>query len=119
MQASADRTLTLSTLVEDLRRDGLLNDEDHSLAQSIRRGPDDTKLHPITMIARQGYKDARTQGKVLSEQVLVEWLAGRENMECYAIDPLEINVTAVTDVMSYAFSERHQKIGRASCRERV
>jgi general secretion pathway protein E len=108
MQASADRTLTLSTLVEDLRRDGLLNDEDHSLAQSIRRGPDDTKLHPITMIARQGYKDARTQGKVLSEHVLVEWLAGRENMESYAIDPLEINVTAVTDVMSYAFSERHQ-----------
>lgn len=119
MQAKADRTINLSTLVEDLRRDGLLNEEDHSLAQSIRRGHDDTKLHPLTLIARQGYKDARTQGKVLSEQALVEWLSEREKMECYAIDPLEINVTAITDVMSYAFSERHQILAVKVSKEEV
>ncbi|WP_370315089.1 GspE/PulE family protein [Thalassolituus sp.] len=109
MQATAERTLTLTTLVEELRRDGLLNDDDHHLAQTIRRKADETGLHALTVLARQGYRDSRATGsKVLTEHALVDWLAEREGMQSYAIDPLEINVSAVTDVMSYAFSERHQ-----------
>ena len=32
MQAQAERQLSLPSLIEDLRRDQLLNDEDHQLA---------------------------------------------------------------------------------------
>ena len=34
MQAQAERQLSLPSLIEDLRRDQLLNDEDHQLALS-------------------------------------------------------------------------------------
>ncbi|MEK9766252.1 MAG: type II/IV secretion system protein, partial [Thalassolituus sp.] len=81
MQATKERLITLTTLVADLHRDGLLNDEDHQLALSIRRAPDDTGLHPITLIARQGYRDARTDAKVLTEPGLGEWLAEREGLK--------------------------------------
>lgn len=108
MQATPDRVINLSTLVSDLHRDGLLTDEDHQLALTIRRGTDEAALHPLTLIARQRYKDARSDGKVLSEYALTEWLAERESMDVINIDPLEINVSAVTEVMSYAFSERHK-----------
>jgi len=112
MQAKADHPIALLTLLEDMRRDGLLNDEDHQMSLSIRRQHDETHLHPITLVARQGYADARVQGsskaRVLNEYAIVEWLAERFNMESYQIDPLEINVSSVTDVMSYACSERHQ-----------
>lgn len=108
MQATPDRVINLSTLVSDLHRDGLLTDEDHQLALTARRGTDEAALHPLTLIARQRYKDARSDGKVLSEHALTEWLAERESMDVINIDPLEINVSAVTEVMSYAFSERHK-----------
>lgn len=107
MQATPERTLNLSVLVGDLHRAGLLSDEDHQLAMTMRRGADEASLHPFTLIARQQYKDARVGKQVLNEHTLVEWLAEQESMETVNIDPLEINVTAVTAVMSYAFSERH------------
>lgn len=108
MQATPDRVLNLSTLVSDLHRDGLLTEDDHQLALTIRRGADEAALHPLTLIARQRYKDARADGKVLTEHALIEWLGERESMDVINIDPLEINVSAVTEVMSYAFSERHK-----------
>ncbi len=70
MQATPDRVINLSTLVSDLHRDGLLTDEDHQLALTIRRGTDEAALHPLTLIARQRYKDARSDGMVLSELAL-------------------------------------------------
>ena len=108
MQATPDRVINLSTLVSDLHRDGLLTEDDHQLALTIRRGTDEAALHPLTLIARQRYKDARADGKVLTEHALIEWLGERESMDVINIDPLEINVSAVTEVMSYAFSERHK-----------
>ena len=53
MQATPDRVINLSTLVSDLHRDGLLTEDDHQLALTIRRGTDEAALHPLTLIARQ------------------------------------------------------------------
>ncbi|TNC85680.1 MAG: type II secretion system protein E [Thalassolituus sp.] len=119
MQATPDRTLNLSTLVGDLHRDGLLSDDDHQLAMTIRRGADEANLHPLTLIARQRFNDARKDNRILSEHVLIEWLAERESMDVVNIDPLEINVAAVTDVMSYAFSERHKILAVGVSTEQV
>ncbi|MAX98452.1 MAG: type II secretion system protein E [Oceanospirillaceae bacterium] len=108
MQAQADRQLTLQSLIDDLHRQQLLNDDDYQLALSIRRKQDEVNLHPLTLLGRQGYADARRQGKVLNEHVLTEWLAEQNDMQCVQIDPLEVDVTKVTDLMSYAFAERHR-----------
>src|SRR5690606_18875288 len=107
MQAKAERLLTLPALIDDLRREQLLNPDDYALAQSLRRKADEQSLHAITLLGRQGYADARQPGRLLSEQVLVEWLAAKHQLECVQIDPLEVDVPAVTEVMSYAFAERH------------
>merc|ERR1712000_447344 len=63
MQAQADRQLTLQSLIDDLHRQQLLNDDDYQLALSIRRKQDEVNLHPLTLLGRQGYADARRQGK--------------------------------------------------------
>lgn len=109
MQASnSDSYLSLPVLLEDLYRDSVLNDDDHNAALSIRRQQDEGALHPVSLLAKQGYQDARFNNKLLTEQQLVDWLASQTGMESYSIDPLEIDVSSVTDVMSYAFSERHK-----------
>ncbi len=108
MQSSSDRRLTLSGLLEDMRRSALLTPEDYEQALGTRRQDGEADLHPLTFIARQNLTDARQPGKQLTEDRLCEWLAEQHQQTFFAIDPLEIDVSAVTDVMSYAFSERHR-----------
>ena len=107
MQAKAERLLTLTALIDDLSREQLLNPEDLALARSLQRKPDEQGLHVLTLLGRQGYADARQPGRLLTEHLLVEWLAKHYNMPYVQIDPLEVDVPAVTEVMSYAFAERH------------
>ena len=108
MQAKAERQLTLQSLIDDLHHDQLLSDDDYQLALSIRRKPEDAGLHVLTLLARQNLSDARHKGQLLNEHTLIEWLAVHSGMEAVQIDPLEVDVTQVTDVMSYAFAERHR-----------
>lgn len=108
MQAATDKFLSVSVLVEELYKDGLLNQETYALAKKIRRGKDEQKTHSISLIAKQNYVNALTTGKTLNETAIIAWLAAKHRMDAYQIDPLEVDVTAVTQIMSYAFSERHQ-----------
>lgn len=119
MQAQADTFLSLTALVEGLHKDGVLSKESYLLAKKIHRSKDEQKTHSISLLAKQNYIDARKGGKILNENRLVTWLAEKHRMEAFQIDPLEIDVTAVTQIMSYAFSERHQILAVKVTRDEV
>ncbi|WP_221793064.1 GspE/PulE family protein [Oceanobacter mangrovi] len=119
MHAGSDRYLTLGGLLEDLRRDAVLQPADYEAALGIRRPAGDTTTHPLTLLAKQSFEDGRRPGRKLNEDVLCEWLAGRFKLGFFPIDPLEIDVTAVTDVMSYAFAERHRILAVKVTRDEV
>ena len=108
MQAVADRHLTLSSLLEELRKGGVLSEAEYQQGLGIRRQSSETSLSPITILARQNFHDARNTVRLLSEDLICEWLAQQHKLRSYVIDPLEIDVTAITEVMSYAFAERHR-----------
>ena len=98
-----ERRLSLSDLVQDLKADGHLTDED-----LIRIGlSSKVKVHPLVFLADQNLPDAATSGAYLTMDRLLAWLGNKVGQEVYRIDPLKINVTAVSDVMSKAFAERH------------
>src|SRR5690606_13888047 len=42
----------------------------------------------------------------LTLDFLCEWLAGKVGLPFFTIDPLKVDVTAVTSVMSYAYAQR-------------
>ena len=90
MQAQADKFLSLSVLVENLHKDGLLNKENYASAKKIHRGKDEQHSHCISLLAKQNYVDARQGGKTLNENTLVAWLAGKHHLDTFQIDPLEI-----------------------------
>tara|TARA_R110002049_G_scaffold301811_3_gene494210 strand:- start:1246 stop:3021 length:1776 start_codon:yes stop_codon:yes gene_type:complete len=99
-----EQRLSLSTVAQDLNADGLLTDED-----LIRIGlATKLKVHPLVFLAEQQLNDASMSGKLLTMERLLAWLGNRVGQEVYRIDPLKINVTAVADVMSRAFAERHR-----------
>jgi len=71
----------------------------------------DTRLkrqvtHPLAIIADQKWKSQLPPHRVLNLEDLTEWLAGKVDLEYYHIDPLKIDFTAVTDVMSSAYATR-------------
>jgi general secretion pathway protein E len=60
-------------------------------------------LHPIQIVAEQKWKSGATS---LTLDVLAEWLAKRVGLPYFHIDPLKIDFSAVTEVMSSAYAAR-------------
>lgn len=108
MQALAQKRLTLTSLVEKLYQGQLLSSADYNKAKSLKIQTSEQKLHPVTLLAKQNFADARAPQKLLNEALIMAWLAQQYSLEFVQIDPLEVNVDAITEVMSFVFSERHK-----------
>ena len=99
-----EHRLSLTTLVQDLNADGCLADADMVRISLSSR----LKVHPLVYLAEQQLPDQTVPGNFLTIERLLRWLGARTGQDFYRIDPLKINVTAVADVMSRAFAERHR-----------
>jgi general secretion pathway protein E len=62
--------------------------------------------HPLVAVAEQKWRNASPPHKLLSLEMLAEWLAKRVGMEYLHIDPLKIDFTGVTEIMSSAYATR-------------
>ena len=65
-------------------------------------------MHPLVIVAEQKWKKGGTASgsTLLTLELLTEWLAKRSSMEYLHIDPLKIDFTGVTDIMSSAYATR-------------
>ncbi|MDD5329369.1 MAG: GspE/PulE family protein [Sulfuricella sp.] len=103
--APADHKLTVRELVEALIADGVVAQEDaENLLLPARSAR--AEIHPLAQIAEQKWKSAKPPHKLLNLEALTEWMAGWVGLPYYHIDPLRINVTAVTNTMSDAYAAR-------------
>ena len=102
-----EHSLSLTTLVQDLNADGCLADAD-LVRISLSSLSSKLKVHPLVHLAEQQLPDQTVPGSFLTMERLLRWLGNRSGQDFYRIDPLKINVTAVADVMSRAFAERHR-----------
>jgi general secretion pathway protein E len=64
--------------------------------------------HPLEQIADERLHSAKPPGKLLTLDALVEWLAGRLGVPYLHIDPLKIDLGAVTATMTNAYAERYR-----------
>lgn len=86
--------------LDELLKDGKIDQRDYNLVITSQR----PKLHPLQIIASFNLTD-KTSGQVLSLANLMDWLAYKSNMEVVRIDPLKIDVPAVTTVMSFEYAK--------------
>ncbi len=100
-----DHKLGLRELLEALIADGVVAKADAENlflpARSAR-----SEVHPLVQVAEQKWSSALPPHKLLTIEVLTEWTAGWAKLPYYHIDPLKINVTAVTNTMSDAYAAR-------------
>ena len=106
----SDRPLDLGDFLNVLMAQGRLTSETVDNLVTLRRsGSGDTaKLHPLEFIASQDVVDETRPGKKLDLDTLSRWMAAEAGQAYFRIDPLKINVSAVTPLMSFAFAQRHK-----------
>ncbi len=98
----------LRGLLHDLVSDGHLSQEDANVVSGLPRPAEKSNWHPLQILAEFGFTDRKNPAQVLDLGTLTQWFADKAGQPLYIIDPLKVNVPAVTEVMSYAFAERHQ-----------
>ena len=99
-----EQPLTLSSLALDLSADGRLSDRDLQRMRNASVG----SIHPMVYLAEQKFQDTSRPGKTLDIETLLVWLGNKSGQAVYDIDPLKINLGAITEVMSRAFAQRHR-----------
>ena len=104
----AGQVLDLAAVLNDLVADGLLTRGAANLIGGQSRTREQSLMHPLAYIASQQAENARQPGRTLDGATLAQWLADRAGLPLWHIDPLKVNVPAVTAVMSFEFARRHQ-----------
>ena len=102
-----DHKLTIRELIEDLLAEGRV---DKRVAEDflipVRSGR--LEIHPLVIISQQEWPDLKRPNKKLTLEVLVQWLAEKSGLPYVRIDPLKVDVTTVTAVISSAYANRHK-----------
>jgi len=106
---STKRHLSLQQIFTWLMEDGIVKKEDAKVkfneAQGIlKNGP--VSMHPLTAAAQCKLVSAKPPQQLLTLDWLTEWTARKVNIPFYRIDPLKIDFTSVSDVMSAKYATR-------------
>jgi general secretion pathway protein E len=113
--------VTISRMVGSLAKKGLISKEDAlDLNRLFRlRGENEPDIHPIVWLAGKHIKSARAPYDELSSERLTRFLAEISGLPYIRIDPLKIDVDAVTDVLSKAYAMRYRILPVEASPEKV
>ena len=100
-----DHRLTLAEILGWLLEDGLVSGPNADVLLKESR-LNRLSAHPLVIVADQKWKSPQEPPRSLTLEVLGEWLAARVGLEYHHIDPLKVDFTAVTEVMSSAYATR-------------
>ena len=99
------RRLRLEEILTLMLADGLVAS---AAVEALNRSPSKRVDHPLEIVAEQNWHSARAPRTALTLDWLVEWLAGKLGIPYLHIDPLKIDLTAVTQSMTNAYAERYR-----------
>ncbi|WP_455229940.1 GspE/PulE family protein [Geopseudomonas aromaticivorans] len=114
-----DRWIDLNDLLRELVAQGRLDQDSAEQCLAIRRSTLNNQQHPLEFLAAQQVDDRAHPGKKLDLEGLTQWLAQFAGQPYLRIDPLKIDVAALTPLMSYAFAQRHKILAVAVDSESV
>jgi len=107
MASQTEQRLQLRDILHLLREDRLIT-QDEAEAVYKERFQYKSGAHPLSQIAERQLKSALPPHKLLHLEMLTEWLADKLGLEYFHIDPLKINFSSVTEIMTSAYAARLQ-----------
>ena len=103
-----DRPLDLRDCLDLLVEEGQLTQPELEKLVDERRGTGANKQHVLTYLAEQKLQDRLRPGHMLDLETLSQKLADYSDQPYFRIDSLNIDAAKVTQVMSFAFAQRHR-----------
>jgi len=100
--------LNFRTILRHLVQDGIITQKDAKRVVERPVSNDAENLHPLELIAQVRINRASPPHEALSMESLLQWLAKRTGLTYLRIDPLKVDVTAVTNLVTYAYSSRYK-----------
>ncbi len=67
---------------------------------------DSSNLHPIIIVGEQKWKDLEPPNKVMNADFLSRWLAAESGHDFFHIDPLKLDFTSASQMVSRAYAQR-------------
>ena len=100
-----EHRLVLAEVLEMMVADGLI---DVAVADALKseRRLHGGRIHPLVVIADQKWRSLKAPARLLSLEILTEWLAAHCGLNYLHIDPLKIDFTGVAEIMSSAYAAR-------------
>ena len=100
-----DQRLSLAQVLQWLRAEGLIAAQQaDALHSDAARARADT--HPLVVIADAKLKAASAPHRLLTLDVLSEWLAAKVGLPYARIDPLKVDFSRIADLMSVSYATR-------------
>jgi general secretion pathway protein E len=101
----AEHRLTLPEVVRLLASDGMIGHDQVDMLLASRPFHQ-RDVHPLVIIAEEKLKSLQPPHRLLTLETLAEWLARHAGLGYLHIDPLKIDITAVTEIMSDDYATR-------------
>ncbi len=100
---NVNRNLSLEEVLDGLVFSGLVEADQKA---SILKKKGRSKIHPAISIAESDIPDRRTEGRMLTVDDIMKWISSDSKMEFFQIDPLKVDIDAITKVLPKAYAKR-------------
>jgi general secretion pathway protein E len=101
-----DAKLSIHQVLHWLQEDGLISAENYE--KCLHYGVNAKNKHPLNVIVDCGTTDPTQFNKPFTLEELTRWLAKKVHLPYYYIDPLKIDVAAVTLIYSHAYAANYK-----------
>ena len=103
---TAEHKLALPEVLDWLVEDGILAGDKAQLLRELADRGAYKSQHPLSILGKRGWTDARPPHAPLTVESLSVWLAARAGLAYFKIDPLKLDVQRITSVVSLPYASR-------------
>ena len=101
-----NKSATLESILEQLVKQGMVEADKAKMISTLVSASDRKNLHPLEIIASRNWTNPLDPDELLTLDTLTRWLSNQSGMMIYHFDPLKMDVTSCTSLMSYAYAAR-------------
>lgn len=105
-QNSGDQKLSLDYVLKQLQQDGIVEGKQLRQLEKLLDEKEVLATHPLVIVAEQGWQSATKPSYPLTLEELTRWLAKKTGQEYFRIDPLKMDFSKITNIVSQAYATK-------------
>ena len=104
---TAEHKLGLQEVLAWMQADGMIGADKVELLKGLAERGAYRNQHPVSILGKRDWNDARPPHAPLTVESLSTWLAAKTGLTYFRIDPLKLDVQRITSVVSLPYASRY------------